>query len=143
MNNDVTVTSVKPSPENTKVLTGVGFQVLTAGVLARHLLTLTRQGDFRKVLEYLDDLRFSDELKKVEEAVAAGCLEGYFSVQGVDGTFASIKEAVRGWHAAGSPKPGETHIFHHRWLGSDWSPASVGKVGTDPARAAFKKALAS
>lgn len=116
-------------PEQKKVLTGVGFQVLTAGVLARHLLTLARQGDLRKLLEYLDDLRFTEEFAKVEDAIAAGALERFFTVEKVDGCYGSIHDAVIAWHGAGEPAPGETRLFVHTWDGKGWPGTSISFLG--------------
>lgn len=119
-------------PEQKKVLTGVGFQVLTAGVLARHLLTLAREGNLQKLLEYLDDLRFTEEFAKVEDAIAAGALDRFFTVEKIDGCYGSIQDAVRAWQEGGSPGPGETRLFVHTWDGKGWPGTSISFVGKKP-----------
>ncbi len=121
-------------PEQKKVLTAIGFKVMTAGELARQLLTLAREGNFRRVLEYLDDLRFTEEFAKLEDAVAAGALEGFFTVEGVEGQQPTLHEATIAWGLAGKPR--DVRLFHHRWDGRSWVGTQIAVIGEKRAEAA-------
>lgn len=129
-------------PESVKVLSSIG-QVTSAGTMARKLLMLAREGNLIELLDNLDNLRFSGELFKVQEAVDAGALEHFFTVQGVEGSFAVLRDGIHAWNQAGQPNPGVTQMFFHTWDGKAWPGVSMGPLGKKPTDAFAQTAAAS